>query len=185
MTYQYGGTLWGCWDKFSKSLNLNDDIIKKEIYILFKDFYNFIAETSDLLEKNPSIINPKLMENNYKIETNDAKFDLTYHKTLKSQISISYKGRRITKNELKLTEELDLNKLKLASRANYIHIQDSSVVRYCISVHPMIAIHDCFSIDWLSVTYLISLTNEAMNKEYHNLKLNDKKFNIFSIFILL
>jgi hypothetical protein len=49
----------------------------------------------------------------------------------------------------------------------------------------MIAIHDCFLIDYLDITLIISTANEGMEKIFDlNLKINSK-IKIYSIFILV
>ena len=78
-------------------------------------------------------------------------------------------------------------KIKKSIRANYIHTQDSAIIRYILQVKPILTIHDCFLIDYMSITYLLALINEAMQIDFHNLDLN-VKFDIkkiFSIFIVL
>jgi DNA-directed RNA polymerase len=116
-----------------------------------------------------------------------SKIDLKYYKSTKKQIKYQIDGIRYTKNHTVLTNEIDIKKIKTSIRANYVHIHDASVVQYILKIKPILTIHDCFMIDYLSITYLISLINEAMRVQYHDLKLNEnfKNEKIFSIFIVI
>jgi hypothetical protein len=113
--------------------------------------------------------------------------NLNYYKRKKGQLKIIINKNRKTKSEFLLLNEIDYGKIKSSSRANYIHALDSAVVRYVISIKPILTVHDCFLIDPRNVTFLISIVNDAMRKKFHDLKIN-KNLNtkeIFSIFIVI
>jgi hypothetical protein len=96
--------------------------------------------------------------------------------------------KRYTKLDSVIDEKnLDFKKIKNSTRANYIHVHDAAVVRYVMSKLPILTIHDCFMIDYLSVTFLIAIVNDAMTMSFHDLKLNDNfdLKDIFSIFIII
>jgi hypothetical protein len=69
--------------------------------------------------------------------------------------------------------------------ANYIQSQDASLVRWVLRKTTLITIHDCFLIDYMNISYLISLINEGMNVEFHKIIDNQKNNEIFSIFIII
>jgi hypothetical protein len=189
MTVQYGSSFRTCFAHFKSEINTDNEISKsKELVEWFKNYYAHISKDVGLLKKDPKKIIEKLKELNYKIELDDkSKINLVYKKIEKKQIKVTYKNKRYTKNEIILTDGLNIKKIRTSIRANYIHTHDSAIIRYIISIIPIPTIHDCFLIDYMSTSFLISAVNEAMQKSHHNLNLNDN-FNtneIFSIFILI
>lgn len=186
MTYQYGASKKTCEMYFLKEIGEIDKETKEIVKKYFKDYYNFISNDSGILNKKSSIIIDKLKEINYEITTlDDAKIDLKYNKTTKKQIKITINKKRYTKQELILENEIDIRKIKTSSRANYIHALDSAVVRDVISIKPILCIHDCFLIDYMSINFLISIVNDAMNKEFHDLKIYEKTKTYSSPFIII
>jgi hypothetical protein len=77
--------------------------------------------------------------------------------------------------------------MKSSIRANYIHTLDAALVHWFIQNKPYITIHDCFMIDYINTTYLISKINEGMRIVFHDLKIDQSlnTDNLFSIFMLL
>jgi hypothetical protein len=50
----------------------------------------------------------------------------------------------------------------------------------------MWTVHDCFSIDFLNITYMVAVVNELMNGQFYDLKINFKeKKPIYSIFVII
>jgi hypothetical protein len=121
------------------------------------------------------------------ITEDNCKSDLNYLKQKKGQIKIIHEGFIKTKSLRNNLPVIDLIKTKSSSRANYIHVLDSAVVRYIVSIIPILTIHDCFLIDPRNISFLIALVNEAMRKTFHELKIEKKidPKDIFSIFILI
>lgn len=190
MTIQYGATFNTCWDYFLEKTDTNT-LTKESMQELkksFKNFFNFINSTVGILDKNSEEILTAVRKLNYLIILNDeTKINLIYYKTDTKQIKFQKNKRRYTKNQNFITSELNEKKIKTSLRANYIHIHDSAVIRHVLNIKPILTIHDCFLIDYLSTTYLISIVNEAMQVEFHDLKLNEKfkTENIFSLFIVI
>jgi DNA-directed RNA polymerase len=120
-----------------------------------------------------------------KIETSDESIiDFTYKKIIKKQIDTTYKNKRFTTTINKISEKIDKEKFIISIRANYVHSQDASLVREVIKRCKIIAIHDCFMIDYLSISKLIKIINKCMNINFHSIGVNiDKK--IFSVFIVI
>lgn len=191
MTVQYGSTFNTCWEYFIEKTDIKnlsiDDL--NNLKIEFKDYYNYINDKIGLFDKSPKKIIEKMEELEYiVIMSNDsAKIDLKYLKVKKKQIKYTISKKRYTKIEQILSNEMNYKKIKTSLRANYIHTHDSSLVRYVLSIKPILTIHDCFLIDYLSITYMVSLLNEAMQIKFHDLNLNNKfnTKNIFSIFIII
>lgn len=200
MTTQYGCSEATCWKYFKETIKI-ESLSPEEINdlrTLFKNFYEYVDSNVGLLNRDSKDIIEALLNNKNEIILSDnSQANLNYYKIKKSQIvtrrknigaeNFLNKEIRYTKSHVALTGDFDYKKHKTSSRANYIHIQDASIARYVISIAPILTIHDCFLIDYQSVTFLISLVNEAMRKTFHDLKLNTnfKHENIFSIFIVL
>jgi hypothetical protein len=71
-------------------------------------------------------------------------------------------------------------------RANFVQARDATLARKYITYTKMWTVHDCFSIDFLNITYMLSVVNELMNGEFYDLKINLKeKKPIYSIFIII
>jgi hypothetical protein len=71
-------------------------------------------------------------------------------------------------------------------RANFVQTRDAVIARKYIIYTKMWTVHDCFSIDFLNITYMLSVVNELMNGEFYDLKINLKeKKPIYSIFIII
>lgn len=192
MTYQYGAVYLTCWIYFKavnkiKKNDLTEEEYKKlEKY--FKSYFNFISQDTGLLDKNPSEITKALKDLKYQILLEDhVKVNLIYYIVKTDQDEFSRNKKRYTKQRTKITTEINYRKINTSSRANYIHTLDAAVVRHQISNKPVITVHDCFLIDYRSTTFLIALSNEAMQKTFHNLNLNTKfdTNEIFSIFIII
>ena len=188
MTNQYGASLSTCWRYFqenNKKIEENDKIFLENT---FKNFFEFISSNVGILNKNPLEIIKSLEKINFIIKMRDKTIiDLNYYKTKKKQIKFTYNSKRYTKQQEERLEDTNSKKIGTSSRANYIHIHDSAVIRYVISIKPILTIHDCFLIDYKSTTFLLSIVNEAMQKTFHDLKLNQKfkADEVFSIFIVI
>ena len=96
-------------------------------------------------------------------------------------------NKRITKQQTILTDTPDNDKIRIASKANYIQSMDASLVRWVLKKDLIISIHDCFLIDYLSINYFIARINEGMRIIYHDLNIeeNIKTEKMYSIFIIL
>lgn len=184
MTENYGCGINTAWKYFKKEINLIEN--DNEIYETFTNFYKYISKECILTKENSYMIIDyfnKLEEK--KIETSDKSIiDFTYKKIIKKQIDTTYKNKRFTTTINKISEKIDKEKFIISIRANYVHSQDASLVREVIKRCKIIAIHDCFMIDYLHISKLIKIINKCMNINFHSIGVNiDKK--IFSIFIVI
>lgn len=155
---------------------------------LFNIYYDYINSDVGLLAKNSNEIIFTLQKLNNKITLNEnEKIDLSYYMAENKQIKNTYKGKRYAKQHFVLTDQINQSKIRTSVRANYIHVLDAAVVRYVISIKPILTVHDCFLIDYRSTTFLIAIINDAMRKTFHDLKLNQtlEIDKIFSIFIVI
>lgn len=183
MTIQYGAKLNTCWKYFIKDIQNEDTTEIKEI---FKQFYKYIDENVGLLKEKSENITKELNKLDFKIKLTDStEINLKYFNSSAKQIKITLNNKRYTKQEYVIMKTVNNKKIKTASRANYIHIHDAAIIRYVISIKPILTIHDCFLIDYISITYLLSIVNEAMNKKFHNLGINKNEKEIYSIFIII
>ena len=187
MTTQYGASKNRCLEYFK---NNNSNISNHDIeqYINeFNNFHEFINGDVGIFNKNPKEIINALLIHDYIIKLTDkCESNLNYYKCEIHQIKITYKGKRKTKNERKLSSILNNKKMKTSIRANYIHIHDSATIRFLLMIIPILIIHDSVLQDYRSITFTIALLNEAMQKIFHDLNLTNMDHNkIFSIFIFL
>lgn len=184
MTENYGCGIRTAWKYFKKEIEPleSNDII----YKTFVEFYKYISKENILTKENSYLIIDyfnKLEEK--KITTSDKSvIDFTYRIILKKQIDSTYKNKRFTNTIQKISEKFDKEKFIISIRANYVHSQDASLVREVIQKCKIIAIHDCFMIDYLKISELILIINKAMNINFHSIGIENKK-KIFSIFIVI
>jgi hypothetical protein len=184
MTENYGCGIRTAWKYFKKEIEPleSNDII----YKAFIEFYKYISKENILTKESSYLIIDyfnKLEEK--KITTSDKSvIDFTYRIILKKQIDSTYKNKRFTNTIQKISEKFDKEKFIISIRANYVHSQDASLVREVIQKCKIIAIHDCFMIDYLKISELILIINKAMNVNFHSIGIENKK-KIFSIFIVI
>jgi hypothetical protein len=186
MTFQYGARLNTCLKYFKEANKIEHIDDKTKEY--FKNFYSFLSDNLGLVQVSPKNIVDELEKTDFMVNLKDGiKVDLNYYKCKRSQIKIMNNGDRKTKVELRLIDIKDFKKIKSSSRANYVHILDSAVIRYAISILPLLTIHDCFLIDPRNISFLISLINDVMRKSFHDLGISkkDNLNEIFSIFIII
>lgn len=194
MTVQYGAGFKTCLEYALSEISdtrINETKILLKFKKYLKSFYNFTSEDIGLLKNSSFTILEELRNLKYTIEIDEQNTyksiaHLEYNQYGTKQISTTWKKKRLTKNKFILSNTLDAQKIKTSIRANYIHVQDSAVIRYVIAKKPIITVHDCFLIDYKSITFLIALVNDAMRKDYHGIRKNNINFSeIFSIFIII
>jgi uncharacterized protein YlxP (DUF503 family) len=184
--------------------NINIDFGSDE-EIAFKSFYKFIStEVEDnffLANNSKKIVNyiKETIKNNNKelvIESHDSKTNMIYYKLIVKNydLIITIPNKQIKKRITKKYEEIDeftvdYKKMARSIRANWVHYIDALLLRDINrnSKKNYITIHDCFIVDFLSVSEFIIIANEQSNikifENYNwNLK-NNKEF--FSLFIFI
>lgn len=209
MTSPYAATYLTAFNYFKEAVEENFNIkieFKSEEEYAFKRFYNFIKEdvenkyflkhnSKDILEYIKSFIENDC-KTGIKIETHDSETNLIYYKLIPKnydlEISIPHLNvkKRITKRyEILDKLKIDLNKVLTAIRANWVHYIDALLVRDINrnSKQVYLTIHDCFLVDFLSISDFIIIANEQSNvKIFENFKWNKENYeNFFSIFIFL
>lgn len=184
MTENYGCGINTAWKYFKKEIYPIEP--NEDIYNAFIDFYKYISKENILTKENSYLIIDyfnKLEEK--KITTSDESIiDFSYKKIIKKQIDSTYNKKRFTNTIQKLSDKFDKEKFIISIRANYVHSQDASLVREVIKRCKIIAIHDCFMIDYLSISKLIEIVNQCMNINFHSIGIKNNK-KIFSIFIII
>jgi hypothetical protein len=184
MTENYGCGVNTAWKYFKKEIG--DIEPTDDIYKTFINFYKYISKENILTKENSFLIIDYFnkLEEKKIITSDDSIIDFTYNKMIKKQIDTTYKNKRYTNTVHKISTEFDKEKFIISIRANYVHSQDASLVREILKKCKIIAIHDCFMIDYLSISKLIEIVNKAMNVNFHSIgPKTDKK--IFSIFIII
>jgi hypothetical protein len=77
------------------------------------------------------------------------------------------KIRKTKKHEIIDINEKDIEKIKMAIRANWVHYMDALLVRDInrAMVIYLGSIHDCFLVDFLKTNNFIIVANASMNKK--------------------
>lgn len=209
MTIPYAAKERTCYAYFCACLKemVDEPLIDKGLQDFFKLFYNFVKNNVELnfLYKNKSenLIAFALSElektKAIRISDQDAQTNLTYYRFKQAYLDLVYKifdektgqieNKRTTKKIKKLTSDIHTTKIKSSIRANWIHFMDANFLRRVSSKlnRPLLTIHDCFLIDFLSIPDLIIAANEVMEERVCTTDKwdNSHEFEIFSIFILL
>ena len=194
MTENYSSTFSTCFTDFKEKINWENISIEEQenIKTIYKKFYKFLSENNnELFFKTPTknIITKSLKIKKEKISLNDGYFSLYYNKLIDGTEEVNISGIRHTKKILKKSSEIDIKKIKSASKANIAQSADAELSRklnYNWS-HFIVSIHDCFLIDYLKTSKFIDRTNISMQesafieKEFFNIA----NKNIYSIFVLL
>lgn len=190
MTENYSASYRTCKKYFIENIKLEEynENTKDKIIKNFSIFYEYISNNKKMFETDLSKILDYFEKNDYILYLNNESKDIIifkYYKGSTKQKEIKINNTRYTYQKWNLNKEkLDINKIKSSIKANYIHTIDAALVRWIISQNKIKAVHDCFYIDFLNLTYLTSLINEGMRIEFHNIE-EIKKKNIFSIFIVI
>ena len=192
MTENYSAGFQTCKNYFLEKINLekyNEDQ-KKLIKETFEIFYEYISNNKLMFENDISDILKFFKENEYIVYLNNETKDvivLKYYKGIKQQKEILINNKRYSYQEFSINKIEDKIKTKSSLKANYIHTMDASLVRWFLSYNKAIAVHDCFFIDYINITYLVSCINEGMRIGFHSInKTNEiNTSQIFSIFIVI
>jgi hypothetical protein len=175
MTEAYGVSFKNAKEKYLKYNQkklLNKEKFN-ELVIIFKKFFYFLKKNPLLFKKEPKTIINAIKCNSKIILKNKENANLHYFKHIKIQKSYYINNIRHTKQQQILSTAIDFQKMKIAARANYVQLLESAVARYVLIKCNTPIIHDCFTIDYFNVPYLLSIVNEAMNINFHQLRLKN------------
>ena len=189
MTKNYGCGFIKCLKYFFEDIEkeaILEKEEKKKISKLVYSFYSFITSEVSLTKLSLREIDMFLEKIEYKsIKLIDGSVvDLRYYKKSVKRIDTKIEGKRYTNIIKYPSDEIDLNKMKIAGPANYVHMQDGAVARDVSSIILCLIIHDCYIVGCLEVSKLVDTVNKCMNKNYHIIFKN-KKVYIYSIFIVV
>ncbi len=189
MTEKYAAGEKKCYEYFKKKtekiVSTYDIKKKKEIRKIFTKFYYFLKKI-DFFEYSIDKSKEYFKERNYNFNLKDAKINLLYTKTYTKQWEIKNKNTRIAKKYIIKSNEIDINETEKGVMANYIHAQDSAFARKLCWIYKVIAIHDCFLIDYLNTTYFIYIANKIFKEKFdENLKSKEISNELFNLFILV
>jgi DNA-directed RNA polymerase len=110
---------------------------------------------------------------------------LIYNEKYKKQREIKFNNERYTYLQWGYRKnKMDIKKIKTSIKANYIHSIDACLVRWAAGRTKIKAVHDCYYIDYINLTYLTSLLNEGMRVRFHQIE-DFGEISIFSIFICI
>lgn len=190
MTESYGAGYKKLSTFFTLNLNLENCSKEEKIAILqiWKEFFNYMSDNNPLfLHSSKEIIN-HFVNNNLTAVINPDKTEVDYScfEIEITQFEVYIEKKRRTLQNRNITTIRDDDQFKTSIRANFVHTQDAVLARKYVLITKMWSIHDCFSIDFLNITYMVALINDLMNGEFFDLKINqNEKKIIFSIFIIL
>lgn len=195
MIYNYGAGKKKCISEFYLQINENNEILEilknlnkdNEVRKILNSFYQFMTQENTIYQENINEIINAINKNEYTLKIENATINYKYNNTLIKQIELIHQKERFVRQEKYITEEININKTNISAKANYVQSLDAAVVRWYLRTNYGITIHDCFIIDYLNTTYLVSKINEGMRLMFHDLGIEKKinTDNIFSIFIIL
>lgn len=190
MTESYGAGRKKLFFFFTLNLKLDDcsEDEKKAIMLIWEKFFEYISNDNPLFAQSSKAITNYFIENKIEriVNPDQTIVDYSCFEIEITQSEIYIEKKRHTLQNRNITTLRDERQFKTSIRANFVHTQDAILARKYILITKMWSIHDCFSIDFLNVTYMVSLLNELMNGEFYDLKINiSNKKIIYSIFIVL
>jgi len=148
------------------------------------------AENELLYENNLKDLNFKLIKEEY-FQLDDIKINLTYHKSIKKEITIFDNKKRMTLANYSCSKEIDLEKTKIANVPNIVHGLDAIYARricnWFYNLNKEIyANHDAFYVSYYDVEILIEAAQKCIKVEenFKFFKGSNKKLERTSIFIL-
>lgn len=190
MTESYGAGFKKLSSYFFLDLDLNElsQEERKKISNLWEDFFNYLINENVLFSQTSKAINNCFKNNKLSVITNPDNTEVDYSCFIVqiNQNEFYFNKKRHTYRTKSITSNFDKNQFDVSLRANFVQARDALLARKYIIYTKMWTVHDCFSIDFLNITYMLSVINELMNGEFYDLKINlKKKKPIYSIFIII
>lgn len=190
MTESYGAGYKKLTSFFILNLELENYPKEEETAIMsiWEDFFNYISNENVLFAQSSKEITEYFVNNKIKkiINPDQTEVDYSCFQVEITQIEIYVEKKRHTLQKRIMTTEENKSQFKTSLRANFVQSQDAILARKYILITRMWSIHDCFSIDFLNITYMVALLNELMNGEFFDIKINyNEKKRIYSIFLVL
>jgi len=190
MTESYGAGRKKLSFFFTLNLNLANcsEEEKRAIMLTWEKFFNYISNENPLFaQSSKEITNCFIEKQTWKVMNPDqTTVDYSCFEIEITQPEIYIGKKRHTLQSRDVTTNFDERQFKTSIRANFVHTQDAVLARKYILITKMWSIHDCFSTDFLNITYMVALLNDLMNGEFYDLKINvvGKKM-VYSIFLVL
>lgn len=190
MTESYGAGFKKLSSYFFLDLNLNKFSEIEKIFILktWEEFFDYLLDENVLFAQSSKAINNSFTEKNLLkiINPDNTEVDYSCFIIRINQGELYIDKKRHTYQTRAISNVIDKNQFNTSLRANFVHTRDGVLARKYIVYTKMWTVHDCFSIDFLNITYMVAVINELMNGEFYDLKINLKaKKPIYSIFIIL
>jgi hypothetical protein len=136
-------------------------------------------------------LNSRLIKEEY-FELDDIKINLTYHKTIKKEITIFDNKKRMTVVNYTCSKEIDIDKMRIANVPNIIHGLDAIYARricnwFYEKEKEIYANHDAFYVPYYNVENLIESAHNSIKIEenFKFFKGFNKKLEKTSMFILV
>lgn len=190
MTESYGAGKERLKSFFFLDLDLEkfSDNEKETITLIWKKFSTYVSDENMLFAQSSKEIVKHFISKNFKKIKNpdNTEVDYSCYKIQIFQREVYIEKKRHTLQNRCVTDEEDETQFKISVRANYVHTQDAVLARKYITITGMWSIHDCFSMDFLNITYMVALYNELINGDFFDIEINKtQKKRLFSIFSIL
>lgn len=190
MTESYGAGFKKLSSYFFLDLNLNKFSEEEKIFILktWEKFFDYLLDENVLFAQSSKAINNSFTEKNLLkiVNPDNTEVDYSCFVIRINQGELYIDKKRHTYQIRTISTDFDKNQFNTSLRANFVHTRDGTLARKYIVYTKMWTVHDCFSIDFLNITYMVAIVNELMSGEFYDLKINLKaKRPIYSFFIIL
>jgi len=190
MTESYGAGYKKLTSFFILDLNLENfsESTKATVMYYWNELFEYISNQNILFSQSSKEITEYFNKNNIKkiVNPDKSEVDFSCFKIEIKQIEIYVEKKRHTLQNRVITTEEDVSQFDTSLRANFVQTRDGFIARRYILLTRMWTVHDCFSIDLLNITFMVSIINELMNSQFYEINIStESKKTIFSIFIIL
>lgn len=190
MTESYGAGFKKLSSYFFLDLDLNKFSEAEKAFILktWEEFFDYLLDENVLFAQSSKAINNSFTKKKLLkiVNPDNTEVDYSCFVIRINQGELYIDKKRHTYQTRTISTDFDKNQFDTSLRANFVHTRDGALARKYIIYTKMWTVHDCFSIDFLNITYMVAVVNELMNGEFYDLKINLKaKKPIYSIFVIL
>lgn len=190
MTESYGAGYQKLTSFFILDLNFDnyEQVEKDAIMFVWKALFNYITAENVLFSQSSKQITNYFVDNNVRAIMNpdNTEVDYSCFKVVTTQVEVYVEKKRHTLQKKSITLDFDNAQFKTSLRANFVHTRDAVLARRYVLTTGMWSVHDCFSMDFLNITFMVALVNDLFNGSYYDINIStDKKRIVFSIFIIL
>lgn len=190
MTESYGAGYQKLTSFFLLDLNFDnyEKTEKSSIMLVWKELFGYITSENILFAKSSKQITKHFVENDLRIVVNPdgTEVDYSCFKIVMVQVEAYIEKKRHTLQKRHITLDFDDAKFRTSLRANFVHTRDALLARRYVLSTGMWSVHDCFSMDFLNITYMVAIANDLFNGDYYDIAIREgEKKTTFGIFFIL